>query len=276
VTDGTPPGEGVPPEVPADAGVPADAAPPRCAECGSPLDPDQTYCLVCGTPTPLAPRIRRSRAGAWIGAGLVVAGLGAGLLAWAVADDDDARAATATLGTATIATVTAPTTATVATGPLPPDTSIVTTPPPFTTPTDGGTTTPTDFVTTAGPTTAGTGPVDTTGGLPPDGGTTTDETTTSSVIEPPADPESDWPVGTSAWTAVIASASDGTAARDARAEARDRGHGAGILLSDDHAGLTPGLFVVYVGVFADRADAVAQVRRLESDYPGTYPRYISG
>lgn len=275
MSTGAPPPEdpaGVPPPPAEGDGAPG---PPRCVECGSPLDADQTYCLVCGTPTPLAPRIRRPRTGAWIAAALVVAGVGAGLLGWALADDDGARAATATVTTATVGTVTAPGTGTV-TGVLPPDTTAFTT-------TDGFDTAPTDFVTTAGPAT-GTGTVDTTGSLPPDTGGFPDDTTDAfpddTTDEAPPDvaedPASDWPAGTSAWTAIIASARDGEAARDVRDEAQDQGYGAGILLSDDHPGLTPGLFVVYVGVYSARGDAVAQARRLESAFPGTYPRYISG
>ena len=116
---------------PEDATPDEQAGPPRCTECGAELAEDQTYCLECGHPTPRAPRLTRgSRYGLAIAAGLVVLGLGAGALAYAVSQDDDPKGATAG-STITDVTPTAPINdpsteftfpTDIGTGELPPDT----------------------------------------------------------------------------------------------------------------------------------------------------------
>jgi hypothetical protein len=255
---------------------------PACVECGSPLEPDQTYCLVCGTPTPRAPRLHRARGPGWLVLALVVLGIGAGALAWAIAADDDGTAVVTTTPTVTDVT-TAPTdtvdTGTV--GTLPSDTTGS-----ISVPTEGTESVDTGFVTV----TSGTDTVPTdTGGLPtdtsgiPPGTTDTPPTDTSPTdtgtetfpTETEEDVVSDWPVGTSGWTAVISSVGDPQEAADTRDQAVSEGVGAKILLSDDHPGLTPGLYVVYVGVFGERAAAIAQATRLRDRYPGAYARFIS-
>ena len=96
------PGEDAPPPPP----------PPACAVCGAELEPDQTYCLECGSPTPLAPRLRRSgRTAALLAGGMIVLGLGAGALAFAVVNDDEDEAGAATVTTSsTVPTGTLPAT----------------------------------------------------------------------------------------------------------------------------------------------------------------------
>ncbi|MCC6830826.1 MAG: SPOR domain-containing protein [Thermoleophilia bacterium] len=264
------------PETPA----PEDAGPPRCRECDAVLDERQTYCLECGAPTPLAPSLRRRGGMGALAAGLAVLGVGAGFLGYAVASDDGDGGRPATVLTAPPPVPTSSTIDTTGIGPLPPDTT-ATTP---TSPDDGTTT---GFVTTTSGTTApgtplpGTGsttPTDTGGGLPPDTTGSPPATTTEDTgTEPPdtAEPTSDWPAGTSAWTAIVASAEDADAARQERSRARAAGFGAGILISDDHSDLSPGLYVVYIGVYADRGRAVAMAGRARATFPGAYARYVA-
>jgi hypothetical protein len=235
--------------------------------CGAELEPDQTYCLECGSPTPLAPRLRRGgRTAALIAGAMIVLGVGAGALAYAVASDDD-DAVAATSGPAT--TVTAPTAgATVAppptTGPLPPDTSATSPTSPATTPTaPGGTTT--GFETVTGPTS--TAPTTTQGtGTEP---TTETEPSTGTG-------SSDWPAGRTAWTAVLASVRSESAARAAKARLASSGEPAGVLYSSDFPGMRPGYWVVFSGTYASRAQARSQAGALSARFPGAYARRIRG
>lgn len=280
---------------PPDQAESPDATPPQaaCTECGGPLEEDQTYCLVCGEPTPKAPALRRQRGPGWLVGALVVLGLGAGALAFVLASDDEGSAAGSVSTLVTVGVTTVPSTldtSGLTTGSLPTDTTGS-----ISTPTEGTQSVDTGFVTTTSGT-AGTLPTDTTGSLPTDttgsfptdttGSLPTDTTgsfptttaaTTTDVVPTATDEEiiSDWPVGTSAWTTIVASATDATAARAAQDRAVSSGFGAKILLSDDHPDLTPGLYVVYVGVFRNKADAVAMTGRAQSSFPGAYPRYIS-
>lgn len=233
----------------------------RCEVCDAPLEPDQTYCLECGTPTPLAPRLSRPRAAAMLAAGMAVLGVGAGILAFVLANDDGGgRAATSpTTATDTAFVPTIPPPDTSGTGPLPPDTSIV--PPTATAP-------PTD-----------------TGGLPTDTGGF--PTVTGPDPAPPPEPEpepepgpapapSDWPAGRTAWTAILSSVRSEGAAQAAKRRVRDAGEPAGVLLSSDHPGMRPGFYVVFSGVFDDRSRAIAQATRLRPSWPGAYARRVSG
>ncbi len=262
-----------PPEAP-----PEETGPPRCEVCGAELDADQTYCLECGSPTPLAPRLRRSRKGMAALAGAVaILGLGAGALAYAVADDDggggSGTVTTPTTplipGTVPLPPETAPTI-----GTLPPDTSLGTVPPPVT---DIPPATQTGFDTVTGPGTAPTTPTTptepttssepTTTAKPP--ATTTDES-------PPASGASDWPPGRSAWTAILSSVRSESDARVAKRELIDQGEQAGVLPSDDFADLRPGYWVLFSGVFADRDAAISRAASLRGAYPGAYARHLDG
>ena len=279
----TPPAGDEPTPVP-DAAV-EETGPPRCCECDAVLDPDQTYYLECGAPTPLAPRLRRRTGMAPLAAGLAMLGVGAGFLGFAVAADDGDGPRPATVLTAPPVNTTPSTidTTGIGTGPLPPDTTATVTTPPTDPGTSTGFVTTTSGITTPPPTTpfpgTDTSDTGTTGTLPSDTtGLVPDETETEDTTEvPPAqeDLTSDWPVGRSAWTAIVASAEDADAARQQRTRARRAGYGAGILLSDEHTGLAPGLYVVYVGVYRDRTAAVAMAARARSSFPGAYARFIS-
>jgi hypothetical protein len=269
--EGTPPPEEATPpggegQTPASEGGEAPA-PPVCAVCGAELEPDQTYCLECGSPTPLAPRIRRGmrRGTAALAGAIVVLGLGAGALAYAVAADDDGPA-TATLpvtvATATIDTVPLPPVTLPSTGTLPPDTT-------FTAPTSP--TTPTD-----------TGGFDTVTG-PPSTPTEPTAPTVSTSTPPPVTTShdggsgaSDWPAGTSAWTAVLSSVRSESDARAAKARLRAAGEPAGVLFSSDFPDLRPGYWVVFSGRYQDRSSAIAQATALRGRFPGAYARRITG
>ncbi len=266
-TGGTPPEDG---EAPPD---------PRCAVCGADLEPDQTYCMECGSPTPLAPRLRRGGRNLLVLAGAAaILGLGAGALAFAVANDDDGGTTTTTptsLTSPTSPLVPLPPETGPSTGPLPPDTS-------FTVPTLPDTTFTTPTVPTSGFDTV-TGPPST-DGLPPidTGG----DTTSTEVVPPPdgddpvTDPDtgggSDWPVGETAWTAILSSVRSEVDARAAKDRVAATGEPAGVLFSTDFPDLRPGYWVVFSGTYDDRGEAIAQAERLRPDFPGAYARRLSG
>jgi SPOR domain len=242
---------------------------PRCEVCGAELEPDQTYCLECGAPTPLAPRLRRGgRTAALLAGAMVVLGLGAGALAYAVASDDDEGGGGSTTPTAVTApTATAPIVPPPVTGPLPPDTS-------FTTPTAptapaGTTGTVTGFPTVTGPTPTAPATTD----------TTPTETEPAPIPTPEPDPDtgsSDWPAGETAWTAVLSSVRSESDARAAKSRLAGTGEPAGVLFSSDYPGLRPGYWVLFSGSFPQRAEAESHALGLSADWPGAYARRIEG
>lgn len=224
----------------ADAVEPSPEVPPeeiRCTTCDARLAEDQTYCLECGTPTQIAPQLKRNGRAVWIvGLGLVLAGIGAGALAYAMSDDDPSPRRTGTAGTLSGSSTS-----------FPEDTTSIDTEfPSVSLPTDTTLTEPT---------------LDTT--------EETDTTDTAAFV-------SDWPSGRTAFTAILSSVRDLAEAQATAERVRGTGESAGILFSTDHAGLSPGYYVVYSGVFDTRAEAVTQAEKLASDYPGANPRRIVG
>lgn len=275
-------GEG-PPDRPGEAppGDDAPPPPPACAVCGAELEPDQTYCLECGSPTPLAPRLRRGgRTAALLAGGMVVLGLGAGALAFAVADDGGE---TGTATGATSATIPLVPTGTVPTTPLPtgPATGSLPADTSFTVPTAPGGTTPTTpgFTTGTLPSTTGfdtvTGPTS----VPTTAPTTDFEPTTEEIpttTEEEADGSSDWPIGVTAWTAILASTRSERDARSAKGRVAAAGDPAGVLFSSDFSDLRPGYWVVFSGRYGSRETAIAQSVRLRPEFPTAYARRIEG
>jgi hypothetical protein len=267
--DDAPPGEDAPPP------------PPACAVCGAELEPDQTYCLECGSPTPLAPRLRRGgRATALLAGGMIVLGLGAGALAYAVVNDDDETGGAAVTTSSTLPLVptgTSPTTPLPtgpATGSLPADTS-------FTVPTAPGGTSPTTPGLTTGtlPSTTGfdtvTGPTS----VPATAPTTTFAPTTDEIpatTDEEADGSSDWPIGVTAWTAILASTRSERDARSAKGRVSAAGDPAGVLFSSDFSDLRPGYWVVFSGRYGSRDTAIAQAVKLRPEFPTAYARRIEG
>jgi hypothetical protein len=269
---GDAPGEGGEPPAP----EPEEAGPPRCEVCGAELDHDQTYCLECGSPTPLAPRLRRGRKGMAALAGAVaLLGLGAGALAYAVADDDGEVSVTNTAPTAPVipGTVPLPPETAPTIGTLPPDTSLGTVPPPVT---DIPPATQTGFDTVTGPGTTPTTPTEpaTTTGTTTEATTEAPPATTDQV--PSAGGDSDWPPGRTAWTAILSSVRSEPDARAAKRELIAQGEQAGILPSDDFADLRPGYWVVFSGIFSDRDQAIARASSLRGEYPSAYARRLEG
>lgn len=248
---------------------------PRCEVCGSPIEPDQTYCLECGSPTPLAPRLHRGgRMAAILAGAMVVLGLGAGALAYAVVNDHGTAASStvgsSTGGASTVATTTSTAVPPPQTGPLPPDTSATT---PTAPQTSGSVETTTGFETVTGPTTAP-------GTTEPSTTTTEPSTTEPSTTEPqtttPSTGASDWPTGKTAWTAVLSSLRSESAARSAKSKVRAAGEPAGVLFSSDHPGLRAGYWVVFSGTYSSPAPAAAQAQKLRPRFPGAYARRIQG
>jgi cell division septation protein DedD len=249
---------------------------PVCAECATPLEEGQAYCLECGAPTPAAPGLRRRLGPAGILAlGLVVLGVGAGTLAYALArDDDDVATVPTTVPTGLTALPSVGTTFptdptasvdvtdfTTATG-LPPvftgtGTTII--PPPSTDTTDPGLTgTGTD------PGLTGTTP-----------STQTDTQTEPTTTEPPAASGADtWPDGTNGWTVILASTSSQSDAARFRDRVRASGRAAGLIDSSLYTTLEPNLWVVFVGQYSSRTQAISQAASLRSTYPGAYAQRI--
>jgi hypothetical protein len=236
---------------PPSQGGPGEEVPePRlCAECSSPLGEGQLYCLECGAPSEAAPGlISRSSTAPLVAGTLVGLGLLAGVIAIAFFQDDDdpvTAGATTVIETSvpTESTLTAPTTVETE-GALPPDPNV----PPVTEPLPTVTTTE-------------------------DPGQTTTQGTTPVPTVP--EPESDWPPGRTAWTAIVSSVRDRIEAEATKEDVRAAGQPAGILWSSDHPGLAPGYWVVFSGVFDQRQQAVDQAADIAFDFPGSYPRLIA-
>jgi hypothetical protein len=190
----------------------------------------------------------------WIvAAGLVVAGLGAGALAYAVSGEDEARIVPATSPeSGSISGFTTD----FSTSELPTDPATLATdfPTASTEPSTDTTGTDSGLTDTAG----------TDSGLTD---TTTVDTTTFT---------SDWQSGTTAFTVIISSVTDLAEAQATAETARGQGESAGVLDSDDHPGLTPGYYVVFSGTFDTRAEAVAHAREISGRFPGANPRRIIG
>ncbi len=272
-----------PADEPSDAPAPEPAAEdvaqdatPTCRECGAALADDQTYCLECGAPTPRAPKLSRGgRAGLVLAGALVVFGLGAGALAYAVMNEDDGRPGTvaSTVVETGFPTATDPFTipTDVVTGPLPPDTSGF---PIDTLPTDTGDV-PTDPF-----------PPDTTGGTGTDDFpiVTEQPSETETDVDPDPDPgpdppdtgDTDWPAGETAWTAIVSSTTSESEARSTADRLASNGEESGVLYSSDHPGLRAGYWVVFSGSFGSRSEAAAHARALANRFPGAYPRHIEG
>lgn len=261
------------------AGGEPQAAPeplvPLCAECSAPLDEDQPYCLECGAPTPMAPTLRR-RLGptAILAIGLGVLGIGAGTLAYALAKDDTTTAVSPTVIT------TAPSTfSSIETFPTDPtasvDQTLSTQPglPPF--PSTGIPSTDTS----TSPTTPSTTPSVPTGTdtqtIPPVTSTPSTATTpTTPPTTPPASGADTWPNGTAGWTVIVASTSSQSDATAFRDRVRNSGRAAGLIESSQYSTLEPSLWVVYIGVYTSRTQAIGQAATLRRTYTGAYAQHI--
>jgi stage II sporulation protein D len=94
----------------------------------------------------------------------------------------------------------------------------------------------------------------------------------------PAAPPSDWPAGTAGWTVVLQAVPESTGAAVAKADqekARLAGLSrVGVLVSDGFSSLRPGYRVVFSGVYASPAAALAAAREAARFYPQAYARYV--
>ena len=78
---------------------------------------------------------------------------------------------------------------------------------------------------------------------------------------------------TPAWITIVASEGSEAEAQADAARVAAAGHPAGVLRSDDHETLKPGLWVAYAGPYQDRETAEAAVESLEEDgFGGAYVR----
>jgi SPOR domain len=253
---------------------------PTCAECGEPIDEDQPYCLECGAPTPTAPKLRRRLGPAGILAvGLGVLGIGAGTLAYALAKDDKPTALASTgltNGTISLPDVSnLPSTFSSATTAPPVDLTDTetsdfptgsTTFPPVSVPPTGSTTAPTTSTFVPQPPTTT---------IAPPTNTIDPEPSTTRTTTPPTSGATDtWRDGVSAWTVIVASATDQAAAIAFRNKVNATGRSAGLIESDLYSTLSPGLWVVFVGEYTSRATALSQAATLRATYSDAYAQRI--
>jgi cell division septation protein DedD len=87
---------------------------------------------------------------------------------------------------------------------------------------------------------------------------------------------SDWPRGDSGWTTILASMSTRERAEIVAGEADVAGvPEPGVLASDDHGSLTPGLWIVFSGQLS-REEAAARAQDARSrGFGDAYPRFVS-
>ena len=218
-----------------------------CPTCSAPLARDQMVCTNCGTRNSLTwGRPTRGRAPLALAAvTLLVLGATAGLIAWAVSDDEETTKAEAEQAEPA-PQAQAPAPVTPAPTPTPP-----TTPPPETTPPEGQTPPP---EAAPSPTTP---PEDT---APDSGG---------------GDGIGKWPAGESAHTVILLSTDQRVGAERKAREVADAGFPAGLLRSNRYPSLNPGYWVVFVGQYDSASEASEKAEDLaDQGYPGGYPRFV--
>jgi len=93
---------------------------------------------------------------------------------------------------------------------------------------------------------------------------------TSSTTQAAAPAEAPAPT----WIAVVASSTDRAEADEASATAGQAGFDGGVLRSDDHESLNPGLWVAYVGPYPDPGAADRAVAQLAEAGIDAYPRCV--
>lgn len=102
-----------------------------------------------------------------------------------------------------------------------------------------------------------------------------DSTTTTTTSAPAAEVAGPDDLDTPAWVVIVASEGSQGAAEEEAHRVAAAGHPAGVLNSDDHKTLTPGLWVAYAGPYDGAAAAGAAVDELTADgFPGAYVRCV--
>ena len=213
---------------------PAADAPPACPSCGKPVEPAQPFCLECGR------RIAHGyrRPADWR---IPIALVAALVIALGVA---------AGFGITELTDRDEG-----------PETITVRTDAGGATPADPGEATPTP-------------------GTPPPGAQPPAATAPAAPTPPATPPEptrgrpSAWPPGEEAYTVVLLTTKDRSAADDAAAKAAAAGESAGVLDSADYQRFDPGSFVAFSGQFDTVEAATEKARQLGGDFPGAYARFI--
>jgi hypothetical protein len=104
------------------------------------------------------------------------------------------------------------------------------------------------------------------------------------VVKQPEQPGSEdkptdvaaWPAGTSAYTVVLARASDETTARARATAAVGGGVPAGVLDTDAYPTLQPGMWVLFTGRFDTQAEAAEEAARyVASGFPDAEAAFVS-
>jgi hypothetical protein len=232
-----------------------------CPKCGAAYEPLQEYCLECGARLPtnqgvvgvLAATWQRRLAwypGDWVWPVLLFFVLTVIATALSVAAGAARRSSTPTI-VATEPRVTV--------GPGAPVGSVPVTTSPRTLP-------------------AAPAPTITTGPLP----TAPGEPSTGRVPTTPANPNAltEWPAGTSGYTDVLESlpVASGRAAAVARARRAKRSglKDVGVIVSSGYSSLHPGYFVVFSGVYATQADAIAGLSAAHAKgFPDAYQTRVT-
>jgi septal ring-binding cell division protein DamX len=85
-----------------------------------------------------------------------------------------------------------------------------------------------------------------------------------------------WPANRNGFTVVLLSAGDAASARDFARNARKGGVDAGVLRSDDFSSLEKGFWIVFSGVYRNRAQAERAASRLGRRFSGSYSQFVNG
>jgi hypothetical protein len=85
-----------------------------------------------------------------------------------------------------------------------------------------------------------------------------------------------WPARRNAHTVVLLSAEDRASATNFAKAARKAKVPAGVMRSDDYSSLSKGFYIVFVGVYRDRAQAERSAAKLGRRYPGSFPQFVNG
>ncbi len=108
-------------------------------------------------------------------------------------------------------------------------------------------------------------------GTPPAG---TAPTTPETPPAPSDGKPAAWPAGEEAFTVVLLSTRDKSAADETAKRAAEAGEPAGVIESNDYKRFEPGVFVVFSGQFESVEAASEEAKNLGVQFPGAYARFI--
>jgi hypothetical protein len=98
--------------------------------------------------------------------------------------------------------------------------------------------------------------------------------TTPTTPAPSSGQETTWPADEEAYTVVLLTTKDRSAADKTLERATKAGEKAGVLESDGYKRFEPGVFVVFSGQFETVEAASQEANNLGADFPGAYARFI--